>query len=757
MRVVPRFTASLSLLLLSFTGPAFAQYMFLDSNGDGVNDASDRIEPEGSTTIDIWVDTSRNRDGSPATCDTDPAGRLTINQWEVVLRAVGGTLRWGPLENTMPISSNPACFADAADTTDPVWYHNGWGGFLILDPGRYHVGRLQVEVATGNPAVIFTPNNPAQPTDITSFGSKCLGKDLDNTYKLGLDWRDADGIRGAIVADAGGPYLGSPSIPIEFDGRATLGAGTDLTYSWDFGDGTQGTGVTPTHTYDATGDYTVTLSVTDGTTTNSTWTTAKIIVRTPPVARSGGPYTGYVGIEVFMDGRGSSDANGDPLTYLWSFGDGTGVRSNYIYHTYHAAGTYTVTLTVSDGVFTSSDATTATIGGRPQHPPTAYAGGPYQGFTGLPVAFDGSRSYDADADPITYRWLFGDYQESTLPAPQHIYTAAGTYDVVLEVNDGALTTSDVTTVTIVDPPGAPPVANAGGPYTGFTGRIVEFDGRGSSDPDGDPISLSWSFGDGVTDFGPRPGHSYHSVGTYRVTLTVTDGTYTVQAASSASITRPGGPGTLRAFVRGAKNGLALGALEAYTFVQIEPVDGAFSRGDIDLTNILLRCEGSDAANGVRAVVPAVLVEDTDGNGVDEVTAAFRPDDLRRLLGHIQRPAETRMQVVGGTGSGAYSAELKALVIPANGRFAPVVRPNPFNPQATVSFTTTKPGPVSAQLFDLNGRLVKTLLRESEMGAGSHDLVLDARSGNGETLASGIYFLRITGPDGPIVTRISVAK
>src|SRR6185295_701748 len=228
MRVLPRFTASVFLLFLSVTSPAFAQYMFLDSNGDGVNDASDRIEPDGPTTIDIWVDTSTNRDGSPATCDADPASRLTINQWEVVLRAVGGTLRWGPLDNNLPISENPACFADAADTTDPVWYHNGWGGYRILDPGRYLVGRLRVEVATANPAILIMPYNPSQPTDISSFGSRCSGRDLDNTYKLGRDWQDADGIHGAIVADAGGPYLSSPSTPIQFDGRATLGAGADL-------------------------------------------------------------------------------------------------------------------------------------------------------------------------------------------------------------------------------------------------------------------------------------------------------------------------------------------------------------------------------------------------------------------------------------------------------------------------------------------------------------------------------------------------
>jgi chitodextrinase len=350
MRALPRFTASVILLVLSFTSPAFAQYMFLDANGDGVNDGSDRINPSGPTTIDIWVVTSTNRNGSLATCDADPTSLLTINQWEVALRAVGGTFRWGPLDNLLSISDLRVCFADAADTTDPVWYHNGWGGWYILAPGRYHVARFQVEVLTGNPGIMFVPNNPSQPSDITSFGTKCDGKDFDNTYKLGLDWYDADGIGGALVADAGGPYLGTPSTPIQFDGRSTLSSGPgELSYSWDFGDGAQATGQTPTHAYAEPGEYRVTLDVSDGQTSNSTWTTARIIYRAPPVARAGGPYTGLVGFSVFLDGRGSSDENGDPLHYTWVFGDNTAAPGEYVFHTYHAAGLYTVTLTVSDG------------------------------------------------------------------------------------------------------------------------------------------------------------------------------------------------------------------------------------------------------------------------------------------------------------------------------------------------------------------------------------------------------------------------
>ncbi|RJP91518.1 MAG: PKD domain-containing protein, partial [Desulfobacteraceae bacterium] len=99
----------------------------------------------------------------------------------------------------------------------------------------------------------------------------------------------------------------------------------------------------------------------------------------PPVAKSGGPYTGTAGQSVSFSGSGSSDPDGDTLTYAWNFGDnstGTGVSPT---HTYAAAGTFTVSLTVNDGKGgANSSQTTATIAAV-NRPPVAKAGGPYTG------------------------------------------------------------------------------------------------------------------------------------------------------------------------------------------------------------------------------------------------------------------------------------------------------------------------------------------------------------------------------------------
>ncbi|MCD6468180.1 MAG: PKD domain-containing protein [Thermoplasmata archaeon] len=67
-----------------------------------------------------------------------------------------------------------------------------------------------------------------------------------------------------------------------------------------------------------------------------------------------------------------------------------------------------------------------------------------------------------------------------------------------------------------------PVADVGGPYSGYVKEVIVFDGSDSYDPDGSIVSYEWDFGDGSTGSGEAPSHMYKSSGEYTVTLTVTD-------------------------------------------------------------------------------------------------------------------------------------------------------------------------------------------------------------------------------------------
>ena len=292
---------------------------------------------------------------------------------------------------------------------------------------------------------------------------------------------------GPPIANAGGPYSGYRNTPVVFNGGGSSDPDNNpLTYAWDFGDGTNGSGATPSHSYANAGNYTVTLVVSDGTLTSAPASTNVTIVNRAPVANAGGPYNGYRNQAIAFNGSGSSDADGDALTYVWTFGDGTTGSGATPAHPYTASGNYTVSLVVNDGfVDSASVTTTVTIQNRA---PTANAGGPYTGYRNTPISFAGTGT-DPDGDALSFGWSFGDGSTGTGPTPTHNYTALGNYSVVLVTNDGEIGSAPATTgVTIVN---RLPVANAGPDQTVRRETTVQLNGTGSSDLDGTITSYRW--------------------------------------------------------------------------------------------------------------------------------------------------------------------------------------------------------------------------------------------------------------------------
>ncbi len=206
---------------------------------------------------------------------------------------------------------------------------------------------------------------------------------------------------------------------------------------------------------------------------------------------------------------------------------------------YSDLGLHNISLTVTDGVGqTDTDTTTVTlVAGAP---PVADPGGPYTpgeaaaSCNQWTVAFDGTGSTDDNAI-YTYTWDFGDGSTGTGATPTHTYAAPGTYTVTLTVTDHALQT-DTATTTVTTTPGAPPVADAGGPYTvdetAASGGLwtVTLDGTGTTDDNG-ICDYQWDFGDGATGSGPTPSHQYAAAGDYTITLTVRDHAHQANSAT----------------------------------------------------------------------------------------------------------------------------------------------------------------------------------------------------------------------------------
>ena len=221
-------------------------------------------------------------------------------------------------------------------------------------------------------------------------------------------------------------------------------------------------------------------------------------------------------LKVTADGSTSVDPDGTVASFAWDFGDGATATGPTTEHTYAAAGTYPVKLTVTDNEGGTGTVTKQVVVTAPNVAPVA-------AFTTsaehLALSVDAAGSSDSDGTISSYAWTFGDGETGTGATASHTYAAGGTYDVKLTVTDDDGATTNLTKQVTVSPPNV-------GPSAAFTSAGTElkisFDGSGSTDSDGTVASYAWDFGDDETGTGAEVEHTYATPGTYEVTLTVTD-------------------------------------------------------------------------------------------------------------------------------------------------------------------------------------------------------------------------------------------
>ncbi len=129
----------------------------------------------------------------------------------------------------------------------------------------------------------------------------------------------------------------------------------------------------------------------------------------------------------------STDADGDDLTYEWTFGDGDTSTDESPQHTYTGTGGYVARLTVSDGTSTATAQQTVIVSdGRPE---AFYVAHPLKGFVPFPVAFDASGSTTPEAPITSWEWDFGDGTTASGEEVGHTYTQPGNYLAVVTVTN----------------------------------------------------------------------------------------------------------------------------------------------------------------------------------------------------------------------------------------------------------------------------------------------------------------------------------
>ena len=374
------------------------------------------------------------------------------------------------------------------------------------------------------------------------------------------------------VANAGPAQSVAEGVGVHLDGSASTDPnGLPLTYRWALTTVPAGSSavlssnsaVRPTFTADQTGAFIAQLIVNNGyfdslPATVTVTTTAPVL----PTANAGPPQTVVVLSTVQLDGSASTDPNGLPLTYQWSFSsippgsaavllNPTSVRPTFVVD---ELGDYVVQLYVNNGYLNSAISTVTITTNDP--PPTAKVSAPAVVAVGATVQLDGTGSTDVNGHSITYKWSLNSapsgsaasISDPASPLPTFVADLAGEYVAQLIVKDGFMD-SQPATATISTIIGYPVAVVSPTSELASVGNMVQLNGAGSTDPNSLPLTYAWSLlttptGSAASITGATNATAQFTIdlaGNYVAQLIVNDGIVSSTPVTELVSTIPGAP------------------------------------------------------------------------------------------------------------------------------------------------------------------------------------------------------------------------
>jgi len=307
------------------------------------------------------------------------------------------------------------------------------------------------------------------------------------------------------------PREGSVPLTVTF---TDLSTGNPSGWAWDFGDGASSAEQYPTHVYASPGTFTVVLIATKAglsdTVTKANYITVTLLAA--PVAEfSGSPTTGSAPLTLNFTDLSLHF----PTSWEWAFGDGGSSTEQNPSHEYVGGGSYTVSLTATNGGGSDTETKVGYITVvSPSIPVAEFSGSPTSGPLPLTVHFtDSSANY-----PNSWEWHFGDGNVSSRQDPTHQYDISGSYAVSLTAANAAGSDTETKTDYITVLPPLPVAGFSASPTSGTIPLTVDFTDLSTKDP----MSWEWSFGDGGVSTEQNPTHEYTKAGRHTVCLTATN-------------------------------------------------------------------------------------------------------------------------------------------------------------------------------------------------------------------------------------------
>jgi len=302
-------------------------------------------------------------------------------------------------------------------------------------------------------------------------------------------------------------------------------------------------------TFSEPGDYAVALKVMD----NSGFDdaigiqTATIHINYPPVIKwKIVPAVAEPNETVTFDAKGTYDPDGKIKNVKWRFSDSTELIGMKVTKVFKNSGVISVKISADDGLGFSNSVQSKDFNLLVNNKPIIVTKTLIRSNSQT-VLLDASQSYDIDGQALKFDWLLSNGTHRHEASFYWDAPKGGVHFITLTVDDGQRKKNSIARESIRLLINRPPVAVVDSIIYSCTGMTILFNGSLSYDPDGDPITMQWQFGDGTSSTETNPAHVFTKPGFYSVKLLLSDGFADQTTAATIPVIIEGSPQAFQSF------------------------------------------------------------------------------------------------------------------------------------------------------------------------------------------------------------------